>query len=437
MQATLPVLVLRRKLILPLASNHKEDCGGEWVIVRRHREPRKKFNKVSFNKPGARSHPGEGLNIFGSPLRRAGPRPQSGASFSAFSTISVSSPVASSLDGAVGPHAAAVSGGALFHEECRHDLEFRNRLPGTETVPVSKVSGAVPGVSCAPPVRCFRGVRNLDKPEVTESELSATSLVGEDAFAKKTCMFLTMVRTALARRLESETGLHVRLQVRVVESLDCMRSLSLILHCTSLVSTNSLNSSLGADMSACARDASALPAAAAPRSWSTVARLSDAVVAHAHASPMHRARNSGSTGGLLPVQRSTSYCLKNSWSDTVRVQGPTGTRRVKGGGSGPAEDLRPVSEVEAGVNFRPAGVVRGQVAGSLPGRQPGTGTRQVRGGAVTPSLHPEVPGIRFVSPGRGLDIRQSMGWTKVCGTAQSGNWVLKGNARACMFPANL
>ena len=130
--------------------------------------------------------------------------------------------------------------------------------------------------------------------------------------------------------------------------------------------SNSLNSSVGVVMSACARVASALPAAAAPRSWSTVARLSDAVVAHAHASPMLRARKSGGTGGLLPVQRSTSYCLNNSWSDTVRVQGPTGTRRVKGGVSGLAEDLRPVSEVEAGVNFRPAGCVRGQVAGSLP-----------------------------------------------------------------------
>ena len=31
-----------------------------------------------------------------------------------------------------------------------------------------------------------------------------------------------------------------------------------------------------------------------------------------------------------------------------------GTGRVKGGVSGPAEDLRPVSEVEARVNFRPA-----------------------------------------------------------------------------------
>ena len=36
---------------------------------------------------------------------------------------------------------------------------------------------------------------------------------------------------------------------------------------------------------------------------------------------------------------------------------------TKGGVSCPTEDLRPVSEVEAGVNFRPAGGVRGQVAG--------------------------------------------------------------------------
>ena len=57
--------------------------------------------------------------------------------------------------------------------------------------------------------------------------------------------------------------------------------------------------------------------------------------------------------------------------DTVRVHGPTGTKRVKGGVSGSAEDLRPVSEVEAGVNFRPAGGVRGQVAGSTRHRYQG------------------------------------------------------------------
>ena len=154
---------------------------------------------------------------------------------------------------------------------------------------------------------------------------------------------------------------------------------------------------------------------------------------------MHDARNSWSdtvrnsrcTGGLLPVCKSTSYNLE------VGRQGPTRRQGTKGGVSGPAEDLRPVSEVEAGVNFRPVGGVRGQVAGSIPRRQPGTGTRQVRRGVVTPFLHPEVPGIQFVSPGYGLDIRQAMGWTKVCGTTRSGIWVLKGDARACMFPANL
>ena len=107
--------------------------------------------------------------------------------------------------------------------------------------------------------------------------------------------------------------------------------------------------------------------------------------------------------------------------------------------------MRPVSEVEAGVNFRPAGVVQGgQVAGSIPRRQPGTGGAGVNfrpagvvRGQVAPSLHPEVPGIQFVLPGPRLDIRQSMGWTKVCETARSGIWVLKGIARTCMFPANL
>ena len=210
MQATLPVLVLRRKLILLLAGNDKEDCGGEWVIVRRHRESRKKLNKVSFYKPCARSHPGAGFKIFGSPLGRAGPRPRSGASFSAFSTVSVSSPVASSLDGAVGPHAAAVSGAALFHEECRQDPEFRNRvlglermlrvkaaLSGTETVPVSKVSGAVPGVSV------------LDDGMDGPCSAPRASPGAEDTFVNN-----------------------------VHDFDDCLkvRSLSLILHCTSLVS---------------------------------------------------------------------------------------------------------------------------------------------------------------------------------------------------------
>ena len=130
-----------------------------------------------------------------------------------------------------------------------------------------------------------------------------------------------------------------------------------------------------------------------PRSFAAV--VADA--ARACAASVHgSAFNSGGAGGLLSVCKSTSYKLEVCSRKTV---------------SGLAEDLRPVSEVEAEVNFRPAGGVRGQVAGLLPGRQPGTGTRKVREGAVTPSLHPKVPDTRFTSPGRVLGIRQSVGWT--------------------------
>ena len=184
-------------------------------------------------------------------------------------------------------------------------------------------------------------------------------------------------------------------------------------------SSFSVNSCLGLSTSACARASRVASASAGAGARVCVVSSSSAVsaVAHAHASTLHDAHN--------------------SWSDTGRVQGPTGRRCNKGRVSGPAEDLRPVSEVEAGVNFRLAGGVRGQVVGSFSGQQPGTGTRTSKGSVVTPSLHPEVPDSLSVSPGPGKRIRQLMGWTKVCGTAQSGIWLLKGNARACMFPANL
>ena len=242
------------------------------------------------------------LKIVGSPLGRAGPMPRSGASFSAFSTVSVSGPVASSLDGAVGPNAAAVSGAALFHEECRQDPEFRKRvlgldlmlrvktaLSGSETVPVSKVYGAVPGVSV------------LDDGMDGACLSPRASPVAEDTFVNNVHDFddclndadsALGVRDQPVRSVAGESsgtiGLH-----EVSES-DSSLHISRV--------TNSLNSSLGVDMSACALDAAAVPAAAAPRSWSTVARLSGAVVAHAHASPVHCARNSGAglsfSGGI-------------------------------------------------------------------------------------------------------------------------------------------
>ena len=115
---------------------------------------------------------------------------------------------------------------------------------------------------------------------------------------------------------------------------------------------------------------------------------------------------------LLLHMRAPHPCMMHTIRGRTRVgllKGPTGTKRVKGGVSGPVEDLRPVTEVEAGVNFRPVGRVRGQVAGSLPGRQPGTGTRTGKGSVVTPSLHPEVPDSLSVSPGPGKRIRRTIG----------------------------
>ena len=98
-------------------------------------------------------------------------------------------------------------------------------------------------------------------------------------------------------------------------------------------SSHSLHSFLGSLSSACARRVARCVAAAPARvCLGSSPPAVSAPVAHAHASILHGVRNSGGTGGLLTVQRSTSYCLE----DTVRVQGPTGRRRVKGGVSSPA-----------------------------------------------------------------------------------------------------
>ena len=71
--------------------------------------------------------------------------------------------------------------------------------------------------------------------------------------------------------------------------------------------------------------------------------------ARATASPLHVARNS-------------SQCCS---------QGPTERTGTKGGVPSPTEDLRPVPEVETGVNFRLAGRVRVQVVEHCPRRRPG------------------------------------------------------------------
>ena len=98
-----------------------------------------------------------------------------------------------------------------------------------------------------------------------------------------------------------------------------------------------------------------------------------AAVAHTHASILHGA-------------------CHNSWSDTGSAQGP----RVR---------VRPKNCVlsqrwrQGSIFGRPEIDVRGQVAGPLPRRQPGTGTRSHREGAVTPSLHPEVEAMNGLDEG--------------------------------------
>ena len=72
---------------------------------------------------------------------------------------------------------------------------------------------------------------------------------------------------------------------------------------------------------------------------------------------------------------------------------------LRGGGRGKISAGRPVA---------------GQVVVQSPEQRPGPGSK----------VQPEVSDTQFVSPGRGLGIRQSMGWEKVSHTAQSGIWVL-------------
>ena len=188
-------------------------------------------------------------------------------------------------------------------------------------------------------------------------------------------------------RIQVGSGRNSRIHWSQSSSLACAR-----------VSSGRLLGACGVGSASAAVGSACLPAVRT-RSYADVA----ASACGGMAVEQRHACNSVVSGGILPVQKSTSYNL-----GTGR-QGPTWRRGSKGGVSGPAEDLHPVSEVAAGVNFRLAGGGRKQVAGSLSRKQPGTGTRQVIGSVVTRSLHPEGPGIQFVSPGHGMDIRQSMG----------------------------
>ena len=129
------------------------------------------------------------------------------------------------------------------------------------------------------------------------------------------------------------------------ESTGITGSLERYVSVTSL--SNSDNSSMGV---ACVEPASAAVASLAPVCSSPCSRVvcaAGAVHARRTVSPIHAASNSGGTGGLLPLQSSTRHCMDKSWSDTVSLQGPRERKRGKEEVTGPAEDLRRVSEVES------------------------------------------------------------------------------------------
>ena len=186
--------------------------------------------------------------------------------------------------------------------------------------------------------------------------------------------------------------------------------------------TNSSDSLVGVSSHACARAARAVVASAS-LSCSRVSSsaLSAAVGARAVVTPTRDARDSVVSGlvARAKVHQLQLGCLS---------QGSCGEEAYQRGRvSGPAEDLRPVTEVEAGVKFSAGRQSAG--AGCCAVSKVATRTRFQEvswRSAATTSLHPEVPDTQFVSHGRGLGIRQSMGWTKVCSTASFGNLGAKG-----------
>ena len=260
---------------------------------------------------------------------------------------------------------------------------------------------------------CLRGFGDLP---VTPSAVCVSDLVGA-------------VSEAVAAEESRQAGLTVARDLSLVSQnsrihLGCLTHNSRI-HSSHLAShARARSSAVSVTGDCCARF---------PRSFAAVV-AADVAMPDACANGRTRgsrvdAFNSGSAGGLLPVCKSTSYHLE------VCSQGPTGRKRVKGGVSGPAEDLRPC--LRGGGRGKFSAGWRCTGAGCRFTSQEATRhrfSRQVHGrcGHTFPP-----PGIQFVSPGYGLDIRQSMGWTKVCGTTRSGIWVLKGNARTRMLPENL
>ena len=110
---------------------------------------------------------------------------------------------------------------------------------------------------------------------------------------------------------------------------------------------------------------------------------------------------------------------------------------TKDGVSSPSDD-KGSDRKGTGAYPRTAGSGRGPVVGSSPGRRTGSLSKtRMAQGAVTPSAHLGVPLSLSVTPGPRGRMRQQLGWEKVCGTARSGIWVQKGDARSYTLPSTL
>ena len=127
-------------------------------------------------------------------------------------------------------------------------------------------------------------------------------------------------------------------------------------------------------------------------------------------------------------ERSTSHNLD------ACGQGPTGTKRVKGGGFQSGRRFDPClrgggrGKFSAGWHWAVAG------CRSRTGKATRHRYQEVCWWCVTPSAHPEVLDIQFVSPGRGVDIRQSTGWERGVWHRTVGDLGAKDDARPRKLP---
>ena len=82
-------------------------------------------------------------------------------------------------------------------------------------------------------------------------------------------------------------------------------------------------------------------------------------------------------------------------------------------------------------------LARSSGEGAGPGPGPGGRSGLVGGVPGLAAACSEIPCSLVVPPGRHQIAPQSLGWARVCGTENSGVWVLKGDARTYNLPRNL